>query len=119
MSAPANAAPFSTVTLPAANASGDFWKAWGDGKGELSGYRAIVPRYGALREAELATGLICRQSIGLNSFLNCQIGLFELVRPGNGQPPTVIFRLIGYGATWRQAIGMVKAKGAVKGAELV
>jgi len=27
----------------------DFWKHWGDGKAELSGYRLTQPRYGALR----------------------------------------------------------------------
>lgn len=38
---------------PAHRASRDFTATWGDGKAELSGYRAIVPRYGHLREAEL------------------------------------------------------------------
>jgi len=28
----------------------DFWSWWGDGKGELSSYKVIVPRYGELRE---------------------------------------------------------------------
>ncbi len=28
----------------------DFWKYWGDGKGEVASYRVIVPRYGELRE---------------------------------------------------------------------
>lgn len=28
----------------------DFWKWWGDGKGELSSYKVIVSRYGELRE---------------------------------------------------------------------
>ena len=38
---------------PAHRASREFTAAWSDGKAELSGYRAIVPRYGHLREAEL------------------------------------------------------------------
>jgi hypothetical protein len=28
----------------------DFWSWWGDGKGELSSYKVVVPRYGELRE---------------------------------------------------------------------
>jgi len=38
---------------PRARASRAFHDVWSDGKAELSGYRAIVPRYGHLREAEL------------------------------------------------------------------
>lgn len=40
-------------TRPAHRAGRAFTSAWSDGKAELSGYRAIVPRYGHLREAEL------------------------------------------------------------------
>lgn len=36
------------VAVPAAPAQ-DFWKHWGDGKAELSGYRLTQPRYGASR----------------------------------------------------------------------
>ena len=35
-------------------ASSQFWDWWGDGRAELSGYRLVVGRYGAPREAELA-----------------------------------------------------------------
>ncbi len=35
-------------------ASSEFWDWWGDGQAELSGYRMVVGRYGAPREAELA-----------------------------------------------------------------
>lgn len=38
---------------PKAGASSKFWKAWGDGKAELSSYRASVPRYGQRRQAEV------------------------------------------------------------------
>ena len=38
---------------PSARATPDFWRTWGDGKAELSGYRATVMRYGAPREAEI------------------------------------------------------------------
>lgn len=38
---------------PIARATQDFWRTWGDGKAELSGYRATVMRYGAAREAEI------------------------------------------------------------------
>ena len=38
---------------PTARATADFWHTWGDGKAELSGYRATVMRYGAPREAEI------------------------------------------------------------------
>lgn len=36
---------------PTGGASAAFWKAWGDGKAELSGYRVTTSRYGAPREA--------------------------------------------------------------------
>jgi len=38
---------------PSARATPAFWQTWGDGKAELSGYRATVMRYGAPREAEI------------------------------------------------------------------
>ncbi len=38
---------------PGARASAGFWRTWGDGRAELSGYRATVMRYGAPREAEI------------------------------------------------------------------
>lgn len=37
---------FSTSPAPAQ----DFWSWWGDGKGELSSYKVVVPRYGEWRE---------------------------------------------------------------------
>jgi hypothetical protein len=37
--------------LPPLARAQDFWKHWGDGRAELSGYRATVPRYGAKRVA--------------------------------------------------------------------
>jgi len=39
---------------PREGASSEFWEWWGDGQAELSGYRMMVDRYGAPREAELA-----------------------------------------------------------------
>jgi hypothetical protein len=39
---------------PSASASSEFWEWWGDGRGELSGYRMTLQRYGEPREAELA-----------------------------------------------------------------
>ena len=39
---------------PMEGASSEFWEWWGDGQAELSGYRMVVGRYGAPREAELA-----------------------------------------------------------------
>ncbi len=39
---------------PRGGASEAFWAHWGDGRAELSGYRATVTRYGAPREAELS-----------------------------------------------------------------
>lgn len=38
---------------PTTRATQDFWHTWGDGKAELSGYRATVMRYGAARDAEI------------------------------------------------------------------
>ena len=38
---------------PRATASEAFWRTWGDGNAELSAYRAVQPRYGAPREAEV------------------------------------------------------------------
>jgi hypothetical protein len=40
--------------LPQEGASSGFWEWWGDGRGELSGYRLTLPRYRESREAELA-----------------------------------------------------------------
>jgi len=40
-------------TAPAATASSAFWKVWGDGKAELSGYAVTVSRYGAPREGRV------------------------------------------------------------------
>jgi hypothetical protein len=39
---------------PREGASSEFWEWWGDGRGELSGYRLTLPRYRQSREAELA-----------------------------------------------------------------
>src|SRR5512141_579993 len=33
----------------------EFWKRWGDGKGELSGYDLVFPRYGQLRKGIAVT----------------------------------------------------------------
>ena len=38
---------------PQASASSEFWSHWGDGRAELSSYRAVVQRYGEPREGEL------------------------------------------------------------------
>ncbi len=38
---------------PAATASPSFWKVWGDGKAELSGYAVTTVRYGAPREGRV------------------------------------------------------------------
>ena len=38
------------AALPPASNNVDFWKHWGDGKGELCSYRIVVSRYGELRE---------------------------------------------------------------------
>jgi len=38
---------------PAATASPAFWKVWGDGKAELSGYAVTTTRYGAPREGRI------------------------------------------------------------------
>ena len=47
----AAAAP--SVSVPAFTE--DFWRRWGDGKGELSGYDLIFPRYGELRKGVAIT----------------------------------------------------------------
>jgi hypothetical protein len=39
---------------PREGATSEFWEWWGDGRGELSGYRLTLPRYRQSREAELA-----------------------------------------------------------------
>jgi hypothetical protein len=39
-------------TKPVKKAGSAFWKHWGDGKAELSGYKGKTPRYGQLRDAE-------------------------------------------------------------------
>lgn len=42
--------------VPAAMVFGDaFWKRWGDGRGELSGYELTFPRYGQLRKGTAVT----------------------------------------------------------------
>jgi hypothetical protein len=38
------------ATSGAPETPNDFWRYWGDGKGEVSSYRVTVPRYGELRE---------------------------------------------------------------------
>lgn len=38
---------------PSGHATSAFWSTWADGKAELSGYHATVPRYRALHDAEL------------------------------------------------------------------
>jgi hypothetical protein len=40
---------------PAPTFGDDFWKRWGDGKGELSGYDLIIPRYGEPRKGVAVT----------------------------------------------------------------
>lgn len=47
------AASIPALPPPRASASSRFWAAWGDGKAELSGYRATSMRYGAPRTAEI------------------------------------------------------------------
>jgi hypothetical protein len=37
------------LASPAVGADQDFWKHWGDGRGELNGYRLSQPRYGSVR----------------------------------------------------------------------
>lgn len=51
--APGSRPPF--PEKPRKRASDDFARVWFDGKAELSGYEALVPRYGELRRAELVT----------------------------------------------------------------
>jgi hypothetical protein len=41
------------ASAPAATASSAFWKSWGDGNAELSGYAATVGRYGAPRKGTI------------------------------------------------------------------
>ena len=38
---------------PAATATPAFWRVWGDGKAELSGYAITTTRYGAPREGQV------------------------------------------------------------------
>ena len=42
-----------TAAGPAVTASPAFWRAWGDGKAELSGYAVTTTRYGAPREGRI------------------------------------------------------------------
>jgi hypothetical protein len=49
----AGAVPDLLPAHPEAGASRAFWDAWGDGRAELSSYRATVRRYDTLRPAEL------------------------------------------------------------------
>lgn len=42
-----------TGTVPSRPASSGFWRVWGDGKAELSGYAVTTGRYGAPREGRL------------------------------------------------------------------
>lgn len=44
-----------TDASPALAFGDDFWKRWGDGKGELSGYDLTFPRYGELRKGTAVT----------------------------------------------------------------
>lgn len=44
--------PSSLPKQPTGGASKAFWKRWGDGRAELSGYKGVVLRYGAKRQAE-------------------------------------------------------------------
>src|SRR5215470_13818588 len=44
----ASSAP-SAVTPLSAAASTSFWALWGDGRGEMNGYRLVQPRYGSPR----------------------------------------------------------------------
>ena len=51
------------VLLAGSGASAqDFWKHWGDGQAELSGYRLTQPRYGAAR-AERPSVLFARTGV--------------------------------------------------------
>jgi hypothetical protein len=48
-----SAGPAATPAKPATTASPAFWKVWGDGKAELSGYSVTTSRYGAPREGRV------------------------------------------------------------------
>ncbi len=48
-----NSSPDSNFSAPVRSASAAFWRHWGDGKAELSGYRVTTQRYGQKREAEV------------------------------------------------------------------
>ena len=48
-----SAEPGAVPAKPAATASPAFWKVWGDGKAELSGYAVTTSRYGAPREGRV------------------------------------------------------------------
>jgi hypothetical protein len=53
---PASSSPPQDSSGKAAAAFGDdFWKRWGDGKGELSGYDLTFPRYGETRQGVAVT----------------------------------------------------------------
>lgn len=47
------AAACGAVSPPASTASSEFWKHWGDGKAELSGYDITTDRYGQLRKGHV------------------------------------------------------------------
>jgi len=50
---PAGARPEAAPAAVTPSASAAFWQAWGDGRAELTGYRLVTSRYGALREGEM------------------------------------------------------------------
>src|SRR5262245_36726366 len=50
LAAAALAALLAAAPAPAAPPGDDFWKHWGDGRAELSGYALVQPRYGAPRD---------------------------------------------------------------------
>ncbi|MEP6800905.1 MAG: hypothetical protein ABJC07_03130 [Acidobacteriota bacterium] len=50
-----DALPASPVALGAPAFGDDFWKRWGDGKGELAGYDLVFPRYGQSRKGVAVT----------------------------------------------------------------
>jgi len=47
--------PGRSAPAPALSFGDEFWKRWGDGKGELSAYDLIYPRYGELRKGVAVT----------------------------------------------------------------
>src|SRR6476469_9637897 len=50
------AAPSAPSNAPGGLEFGDeFWKHWGDGKGELAGYDLTIPRYGQIRKGVAIT----------------------------------------------------------------